>query len=146
MNAERTRSPIELSSIEIGFVWLCRIIAVYCLFLGVAYWIRLIGVHEGDLWRFDLMPEGWKAAAAALAILFPVAATGMWMLAPWGPVIWIGAAVTESLIYTMFDGTFGYRPMVAFTHGLMIVLYVGLRVTIYWQKRHPDEPEEGDDL
>lgn len=138
MNAERTRSPIEPTLAETAFVWLLRLLAVYCLFLGIAYWIRLIGVHDGNLWRFDLMPDTWKAAATALAVLFPVAATGLWILAPWGPVIWIVAAAMESSIYTIFSPTFGYRPMVAIIHIVFVVAYVALRLTIFLQKRRAE--------
>ena len=129
------RSPIEPTLAETAFVWFCRLVAVYCLFLGIAYWIRLIGVHEGNLWRFDLMPDGWKVAATALAVLFPVGATGLWLLAPWGPIIWIAAAATESAIYTVFANSFGHRPSVAVTHGVLVSLYIILRVLVIWQKR-----------
>jgi hypothetical protein len=139
MSPERNRSPILPTAAEVGFVWLRRIAAIYCLFVGADYWIRLIGIHPGDLWRFDLMPDHWKVAATALALLFPVAATGLWLLAPWGPVIWVAAAAIESMIYTVFSDTFGFRPLVPLGHALILAAYVWLRLTILWQKRRSEE-------
>ena len=77
------------------FAWFQRVIAGYCLMFGVLYWIRLIGFYRGPLWRFDLMPVHWQVAAVVLAVFFPFAAVGLWMLASWGPVIWFICAVTE---------------------------------------------------
>lgn len=139
MSIAQDRPPLRLTRAETAFVWLRRIAAIYCLIIGIEYWVRLIGVYPGPLWRFDLMPDDWKAATTALAILFPVAATGLWLLAPWGPVIWVAGALVESIIHTVFADTFGYRPLVAVGHGLFLAVYVGLRLTIFWQQHRADQ-------
>jgi hypothetical protein len=139
MSAEGMRSPILPTAAETSFVLLRRIAAIYCLFVGASYWIQLIGVYPGALWRFDLMPDHWKVAATALALLFPVAATGLWLLAPWGPVIWVAAAAIESLIYTVFSDTFGFRPLVVAGHMVILAAYVWLRLTILLQKRRSED-------
>ncbi len=35
------------------------------------------------------MPVHWQVATVTLAVFFPFAAVGLWMLASWGPVIWV---------------------------------------------------------
>ena len=42
-----------------------------------------------------------------LAVFFPFAAIGLWMLASWGPVIWFICAVTETVMYVGFPEMFG---------------------------------------
>lgn len=69
---------------EAAFVWFHRIMAFYCLLFGALYWVRLAGVFPGANWRFDLMAPYWRVAATSLAILFPFAATGLWMVASGG--------------------------------------------------------------
>ena len=98
------RGPIRPTLTEQAFVWFQRLIAGYCLLFGILYWVRLIGVYDGPLWRFDLMPVHWQVAAVTLAVFFPFAAIGLWMLASWGPVIWVICAVTETVMYFVFPG------------------------------------------
>ena len=82
-------------------------IALYCLLFGVLYWIRLIGIYDGALWRFDLMPVHWRVTTVVLAAFFPFAGIGLWMMASWGPVIWFICAATEAVMYLGFPELFG---------------------------------------
>ena len=123
------------TAVELAFAWFQRVIAGYCLLFGILYWIRLIGLYPGTLWRFDLMPVHWQVAGVILAVFLPFAASGLWMLASWGPVIWFICAVTESVMYLGFPDLFGHRPITPLTHLLVAMLYVAIRVVIRWQKR-----------
>ncbi len=123
------------TAVELAFAWFQRVIAGYCLLFGILYWIRLIGLYPGTLWRFDLMPVHWQVAGVILAVFLPFAASGLWMLASWGPVIWFICAVTESVMYLGFPDLFGHRPITPLTHLLVAMLYVAFRVVIRWQKR-----------
>ena len=71
------------SPVEHILVWFQRVIAGYCLLFGVLYWIRLIGLYDGPLWRFDLMPIHWQVAAATLSVFFPFASMRVIEAAPW---------------------------------------------------------------
>lgn len=135
MMEEQLRQRIEPSLAETGFVWFMRLLSIYCMAQGVAYWIRLIGLHPGLLWRFDLMPWPWQTAAVSLAVLFPVAATGLWMRAPWGPVVWFGAALVETAMYTVFERIFVAKPMVGVTNLLILGIYIAFRVILFFQTR-----------
>jgi hypothetical protein len=127
--------PVAPTVAESVLVWLSRIVALYCLLFGVLYWIRLIGVNDGMTWRFDTMPVYWQAAAVSLAVFFPFAAIGLWMLASWGPVIWAICAVTETVMYAGFPDLFGARQGAILTHGLVALFYAVVRLVIYLQKR-----------
>ena len=82
----------------------------------------------GPLWRFDLMPVHWQVAAVTLAVFFPFAAIGLWMLASWGPVIWFICAVTETVMYFGFPDLFGHRLLIVSRHLAVALLYIGFRV------------------
>jgi Family of unknown function (DUF6163) len=118
-----------------AFVWFCRLIAVFCFYTGVTYWIRLIGFHQGPLNRFDLMPVHWQVAAASLAVLYPVAACGLWMVVSWGPVIWVAAALAETTMYLGFPNLFGAKPIALIAHALVAVLYIIFRLALYRESR-----------
>jgi uncharacterized membrane protein len=123
----------EPSAVETAFGWFLRLVAVYCLYFGVLYWIRLIGVYPGALWRFDLMPLHWQVAGSVLAVFFPFAAAGLWMLASWGPVIWFICAATEAVMYGGFPVLFGERPPILIAHGAVAAIYILFRIAIYWR-------------
>jgi hypothetical protein len=131
---EPFRIPVP-SLAETGFAWFLRIIAGYCLLFGVLYWIRLIGLHEGALWRFDLMPIHWQVASVILAVFFPFAAIGLWMLSSWGPVIWFICAATETIMYLGFPELFGERWVIIASHLLVALLYLAFRLVIFFQQR-----------
>ena len=136
MNESATDQVVlEPSAVETAFAWFLRLVALYCLFFGVLYWVRLIGFYPGTLWRFDLMPLHWQVAASVLAVFFPFAAAGLWMLASWGPVIWFICAATETAMYAGFPDLFGERWPILIAHGVVALIYILFRIAIYWRKR-----------
>ena len=134
MNEDQLKKPEE-SLAYLAFSWFHRVIALYCLVFGVVYWVRLLGIYEGPLWRFDLMPVHWQFASASLAVLFPVAAIGLWMMVSWGPVIWVVAAAGEIIMHYGFPELFGARPVTIATHLFVAALFIAFEVAIRLQKR-----------
>ncbi len=122
---------LRASSFEIAYGWFHRFVAACCLVFGLLYWTRLVGYYPGDLWRFDLMPVHWQVAAVSLATLYPLAASGLWMVASWGPVIWVICAATETIMYLGFPELFGHRPTVLALHGLTAALFVVFRIALF---------------
>lgn len=129
------RVVLEPSAVEVAFAWFQRLMAAWCLLLGALYWVRLIGIYPGALWRFDLMPMHWQVATAALAVFFPFAAAGLWMLASWGPVIWFICAAAETVMYAGFPQLFGERGAVVAVHAATALVYLIFRVVLHLQKR-----------
>jgi len=125
----------EPSGLESAFAWFQRLVALYCLYYGVLYWTRLIGFYPGTLWRFDLMPVHWQVAASMLAVFFPFAAAGLWMLASWGPVIWFICAATETVMYAGFPDLFGARWPIVAAHAAVAAIYITFRLAIHWRRR-----------
>ena len=116
-------------------VWLLRIAAV-CLFgLGVEIWIRLVGIEDGPLNRFDLMPIWWKIAAPALAVLYPVAGVGLWMTVSWGAVTWAIVAAVEIIMHLVFPELFGGMTLLIVLHLFGLSMLLLLRVIGWWETR-----------
>ena len=129
------RTSLRATTLELTWQWFHRVIAVYSLLFGVLYWIRLVGLYEGALWRFDLMPLHWQVASVALAVLFPFAASGLWMLASWGPVIWFICAATEAVMYVGLPNLFGSRLDVVVPHAFVALLYCAFRLAFFLRAR-----------
>jgi hypothetical protein len=136
LNDEATRQgSLGPSTAELTFYWFHRVIAAYCLMFGVLYWVRLIGIYDGPTWRFDLMPVHWQVTSVTLAVFFPFAAIGLWMLASWGPVIWFICAATETIMYVGFPELFGDKLLIVVSHFCVALFYAAFRLVIYFQKR-----------
>lgn len=96
-------------------VWLCRLVAMALFVLGLSYWTRLVGVFDGALWRFDLMPVSWRLVAPSLAVLYPVAGIGLWMPATWGVVVWLLVIGVEAGML-LAPAIFGGHPGILLFH------------------------------
>ena len=130
---------IRPTVVEIAFVWFQRAISGYCLLFGILYWVRLIGFYDGPLWRFDLMPLHWQVAAVTLAVFFPFASIGLWMLASWGPVIWAICAAIEIVMFFFFSDFYDNRLLIVVSHLTVAVCFVAFRSLIWWQKRKVEQ-------
>ncbi len=118
-----------------GYVLFLRALALFGMLWGIGYWLRLIGWEAAPNWRFDTMSVPWRVAACTLAVLYPFAASGLWMLASWGVVVWFCAAATEIAMYGFFADTFGSRPLIILMHCLVAGLYAAWRLQMAHEKR-----------
>ncbi|WP_353617073.1 DUF6163 family protein [Rhizobium sp. EC-SD404] len=123
-----------------------RLVAIGALVSALHYWALLSGLYGGELWRFDLMPIHWRVAATALAVLFPVAAVGLWMPVSWGPVIWFCAAATEIAMHLGFPSLFGQNLVVVALHLAVIAIYAAFRGVLYVEKLRSRRPVRVDSL
>ncbi|EJF85980.1 DUF6163 family protein [Candidatus Bartonella washoeensis] len=121
---------------KISLIYSCylRFLALICLGLGVFYWMRLVGVFPGVLWRFDLMPWQWQFLSITLAIIYPIALIGLWMYSLWGIVLWSIAAFTEILAFYCSD--FIYQPFIPLFHGILFVAFIILQITKIFLNRY----------
>lgn len=132
------RAALEPSALELAFAGFQRIVAACCLVFGMLYWVRLIGIYPGSLWRFDLMPMHWQVASTILAVFFPFAAAGLWMLASWAPVIWFICAATETVMHAGLPQLFGERPLIVAMHVLVALAYLAFRVAVHLRRQRQD--------
>ena len=86
--------------------------------------------------RYRIYPIlGLAIATATLAVFFPVAAIGLWMLSSWGPVIWFICAATETVMHAGFPDLFGARWPIVAAHAAVAVIYILFRVAIHRRRR-----------
>lgn len=124
----------KLSLTETLFGLFLRLVAVSCFWFGLNYWAMLIGFSFGGGGRFDLLPVPWRVAATALAVVYPVAALGLWLLVSWGPVIWVVAAGAEAVMFAVYPQIFGAKPLLVAAHAAVAVTFVLFRAAIFYQR------------
>ncbi|AQT44733.1 hypothetical protein BBC0244_010220 [Bartonella apihabitans] len=110
-------------------------LAFVALLFSIFYWIRMVGVFHGTLWRIDRMPWLWQVLTVSLSVVYPIAALGLWMGSLWGIILWFFAALTESLAFTVYSSSFIFFPSLAVFHFLVAILFVMFRGFLYLKKK-----------
>lgn len=121
------------------YVVFLRIVAFACLWFALQYWAMLVGYSADGMGRFDLLSLPWRVAACSLAVLFPVAALGLWLTSSWGPVIWVIGAGSQIAMYVFWSETFGVNNLVAPMHILVAIVYGLFRLALWLEKRQRAE-------
>lgn len=125
----------KTGTLDISFRIFLRVVAVSCIYTGLTYWARLIGLTDGGNSRFDLLLPHWQFAAASLAVLMPVAAVGLWMEVSWGAVMWVVAAGGQVLMHQVFWRWFGSQPLVMGLHATVALTYIAFRAAFFIRER-----------
>ncbi|OQP88281.1 hypothetical protein BTR14_02230 [Rhizobium rhizosphaerae] len=133
MSLDSVQLP-KVSLAETLFTLFLRLVALGCFWSGLNYWALLVGYSYGGIARFDLLPVPWRVVATTLAVTYPVAALGLWLLVSWGPVIWVVAAATEIVMYGYYTQVFGEKPLILILHGMVAVVFVLFRAVIARQR------------
>lgn len=140
---EETLPEIRTNMLDRLFFVFMAVLAFFCLCMGIFYWIRLMGVFPGDLWRFDLMPWRWRVLCSSLAVFYPVAACGLWGGSRWGIILWLAGAFTESACMTLYHDYFIWNLWIPFLHITFLVCYGVLSfLLLVRQPRHAQNAVE----
>jgi uncharacterized membrane protein YqjE len=125
----------KLTIAEILLAALMQLAAIGCLWLALKMWGDLIGYNHAGRMRFDLLSTDMKSAGATLALLYPVAAIGLWLRGSWGPVIWSAAAAIEIGMHELLPNVFGLDKTKMAMIASTAALYLVLRLVILIQNR-----------
>lgn len=120
---------------EFLFTVFMRFVAVSCFYFGMHYWAMLIGYADDGNARFDLLSSQWRTAATFLAVLYPVAALGLWSGVSWGVVLWIVAAGYESLIHGFWYLIYGRDELLITMHLMVAAIFTVFIILMWFQRR-----------
>lgn len=128
---------------EILMTVLVRVVALGCLAFGIRIWGELIGYSAHGTLRFDLLDPDIMAVKASLAVLYLVAAVGLWLKGTWGPVIWSVAAILEVATHQLLPETFGTSTLKSTTIALTVLVYMILRLVIIFTRTQKTQGQQG---
>lgn len=113
-----------------------RVVAAGCLWYAIGIWADLIGYGAKGTLRIDLLNRDMQAAVAALALLYPVTAIGLWLKGSWGPVMWTVAAAVEIARYESLHGSLANATPTLLMIVATALVYIAFRLTL-WLKKPP---------
>ena len=111
-----------------------RIMAVLSLFKGLYHWAVVCGILVPDR-PFEDHTMPWQATTVFFAVIDLVAAVGLWLIAAWGAVVWLTAAVSMAAVEVFFPQVYGGRLSIMVFEGVLLVSY--LMLAIQTAREHP---------
>jgi hypothetical protein len=121
-----------------------RLVAASCLYFAFGIWSDLIGYGSGGALRIDLLDRDVQAVVATLAVLYPVAAIGLWLKGSWGPVVWTVAALVEIARHESLPVTLSSATPTLLMIVSTALLYMVLRLTLWLRKPPKEAPNFAD--
>jgi hypothetical protein len=107
-----------------------RFVAGLLIVLGLLRWGIAIGAAPSISGNLAALSGAWQWATINLGVTYLVAGVGLWLLAPWGVVVWLYGAACEIAMHTLFAGTFGMELFPVGLQAGLIAIYFGLRRAI----------------
>lgn len=96
--------------------------------MGLYYWARITGFVPWRMHYFWDMPLTWQSAIVLYAVLNLVTAVGLWLTAPWGPIVWVFTIVCQIVTHSALSDVFGERPFRIPFYVLSVFVYVILSI------------------
>jgi hypothetical protein len=116
--------PVPPPREERWLAWYLRALATVFLIAGLLQWQSILGT-PGFVAISD-MPIYRQILTGYLGIVMLVAAVGLWMVASWGTVVWMLAALSEIVAHVAFRDLYGPAWGVVGFHLTAMVIYVVL--------------------
>ena len=105
--------------------WYLRAMACVSMLKGLYHWAAVCGII-GEEGGFEAHVQSWQATTVYFAVIDLVAAVGLWLMAPWGAVVWLTSTVSMIVVHVFFDQVYGTDIMVIGAGGAAIVAYLVL--------------------
>ena len=115
-------------------VWFLRVMAVASMFKGLYHWAAVCGII-GEEGGFEAHIQSWQATTVFFSVIDLVAAVGLWLVAPWGAVVWLTSTVTMIVVQLFFDQVYGTDITVIVAGTLAILVYLVL--SLLAAQEHP---------
>ena len=138
----RTLEPVQPEEQEttekhwtVLLVVFLRIMAGLSLLKGLYHWALVCSIITGPLGGFEANTMAWQATTVFFAVIDLVAAVGLWLIAAWGAVVWLTAAISMAAVEVFFPQVYGGRMWIVVVEGVLLVTYLAL--AILSAREHP---------
>src|SRR5258708_14198294 len=81
-------------------------LAIASMLKGLYHWAAVCG-FIGEAGGFEAHVQSWQATTVFFSVIDLVAAVGLWLVAPWGAVVWLTSTVTMIMIELFFNQVYG---------------------------------------
>ena len=100
-----------------------RVMAVASMLKGLYHWAAVCG-FVGEAGGFEAHAQSWQATTVFFSVIDLVAAVGLWLVAPWGAVVWLTSTVTMIMIELFFNQVYGTNLIIVAAGVVAILAYL----------------------
>ena len=111
-----------------------RVMAIASMLKGLYHWAAVCG-FVGEEGGFEAHVQSWQATTVFFAVIDLVAAVGLWLVAAWGAVVWLTAAISMAAVELFFPQVYGGRMSIVAIEGVLLVCYLAL--ALLSAREHP---------
>jgi hypothetical protein len=111
-----------------------RVMAMLSLVKGLYHWAAVCGII-GDEGGFEAHTQSWQSTTVFFSVIDLVAAVGLWLMAPWGAVVWLTSTVSMIVIHVFFDQVYGTYSLLIAAGTLAVTGYLVLAILA--AREHP---------
>ena len=105
-------------------IWFVRVLGLGWLVLGLFAWAVILDIDPGALRAFESRAPTFQAVTIYFAVVDLLAAVGLWLLAPWGGVVWLIAAVSRPVMGFVFPAAAPLSMTGAASFTALIICYM----------------------
>ena len=111
-----------------------RLIACVSMIKGLYGWAQVCGII-GEEGGFEAHIQSWQVTTGFFSVIDLVAAVGLWLVAPWGAVVWLTSTVSLIVVHVFLPQVYGTSFVVIGLNVLAIIIYLVLAVMA--AREHP---------
>jgi hypothetical protein len=100
-----------------------RAVSLLWIIEGLEQWRRIVAPATGSF--LDLSPAA-MSATIFFAVLNPIAAVGLWLVAPWGGVVWLLTLFAQVFVIVAKPSFFPFGGTLKIADGVLLALYLFL--------------------
>ena len=100
-----------------------RVMAIVSMLKGLHHWAAVCG-FIGEAGGFEAHFQSWQATTVFFSVIDLVAAVGLWLVAPWGAVVWLTSTVTMIMIELFFNQVYGTDLIIVAAGVVAILAYL----------------------
>ncbi len=111
-----------------------RVMACISMIKGLYGWAQVCGII-GEEGGFEAHIQSWQVTTAFFAVIDLVAAVGLWLIAPWGAVVWLTSTVSMIVVQVFLPQVYGINLVVIGLNLVAIIAYLVLALLA--ARQHP---------
>jgi hypothetical protein len=100
-----------------------RLVSLLWIVQALEQWRRIVAPVSGSF--LDLSPSA-MSATIFFAVLNPVAAVGLWLIAPWGGVVWLLTLFAQVFVIVVKPSFFLFGGALKLVDGVLLAIYLFL--------------------
>lgn len=130
-------SRLPESAVEGWFFLVLRTIGALLILRALYLWFCFTGLLPAMAPAFAVAPAGTLpfALLTGSAIVSLIAGLGLWLLAPWGAVLWLVLVATDAVLFFLLPDLSAVRPLVVALNGVLVTAYLVLALMVRRQVR-----------